>query len=101
MMRNLRGTTNCGLRWLYELPVHLQRLPRAQTIFILIYCLALGVSLDHILYVGDRRSGSDVCRLEPSLSLVPRYARLRYILMCGPFLLLDLSSRPDGPDVSV
>ena len=33
MMRNLRGTTNCGLRLLYELPVHLQRLPRAQTIF--------------------------------------------------------------------
>jgi hypothetical protein len=45
MMRNLRGTTNCGLRLLYELPVHLQRLPRAQTIFSFNYGLALLYSM--------------------------------------------------------
>ena len=29
----IRRTTNCEPKFLYELPVHLQWLPRAQTIF--------------------------------------------------------------------
>ena len=62
MMRNLRGTTNCGLRLLYELPVHLQRLPSTLTDHIS-YGLALGVSLDHIWDDLElSKSGSKICQ---------------------------------------